>query len=417
MRSRPALSRANRLKGVNALPVPKRHSYIRPVLTRRVSIGIITVALLALPDSAAQSQRPPELWGHLQRGRYTVGFTVWNPRDMSRPISSGVGRPVQISAWYPATEPRSGVPMRFADYYLLTASQRTLLEPDSAERARAYSGFKAFLVRAGSTAAAAEQWLQSPVLARRNAPRARRRFPIVLIAQGSFESAYSQAVLAEFLASHGFVVATSPAPLLLEPEGTPRKSLLELARTQAADLSSILRQIASLGYGDTTHVGIVAHSFGARSAFLLAASGHIDGLVSLDGGIANQQGRDWLDSAHLDLSKFKTPILHFYQTVDSTVTPDFSLLERLGRSDRTIVKVDSIYHIDFSSVGFARALYPALAVAPPSPSLETKVEQIAELTLNFLTAVTKDGEVQPSKMLLRSDALRSRRLLAGRSLR
>ena len=386
------------------------------MLTRHFSFSIVMVALLAPSGALAQSQLAPQLWGHLQRGPYAVGFTAWNRRDLSRPISAGVGRPVQISVWYPTSAPSLGTPLRFADYYLLTASQQTLLEPDSASRARAISGFEAFLARSGSSPAAAEQWLQSPVAARRNAPRLSRSFPIVLIAQGSFESAYSQSILAEFLASHGFVVATAPAPLLLEPEDAPRKSLLALARIQSADLSFIVGQIATLGYGDTTRVGIVAHSFGARSAFLFAASHHIAGLVSLDGGIANQQGRDWLDSANLDLSRFDTPILHFYQTVDSTVTPDFSLLEQLFGSDRTIVKVDSIYHIDFSSVGFARALYTGLAVAPPAPFLQRKIHQIAELTLHFLTAVTKDGDMKPSRRLLNSDPLRSRGLLIGRAL-
>jgi hypothetical protein len=137
--------------------------------------------------------------------------------------------------------------------------------------------------------------------------------------------------------------------------------------------------------------------------------------VSLDGGIANRQGRDWLDSADVDLSKFTSPILHFYQDVDSTVTPDFSLLERVTAADRTIVKVDGIYHIDFTSVGFGRAVFPALAVAPPSPFLKSKTAQVAELTLNFLRRVT-DGDSQPSKKLLPTAQRRSPKLLVVRSM-
>jgi dienelactone hydrolase len=377
--------------------------------------NLVTCIAILLPASPCQSQHAPQLWGSLEKGSYRVGFTVLNRRDDSRKDSAGLGRPIQISIWYPATDARSGEPMRFSDYFLLTTSQRTLVEPDSAAKAGALHEFSKFLVSVGSSPEAAERWLQSRVAGRRDARRVNRRFPIVLAAQGNFESAYSQAILAEFLASHGFVVATSPAPLLLEPEGAPQKSLLVLARMQARDLSFVLDEVAAVGFGDPTRVAAVAHSFGARSAFLLMTSRHIEGLVSLDGGIANRQGREWLDSADVDLSKFTSPILHFYQTVDSIVTPDFSLLERVTTADRTIVKVDSIYHIDFSSVGFARAVSPALAVAPRSPYLKSKTALVAELTLSFLRRVTS-GDSQPSRQLLRTYLRRSPKLLIVRSI-
>jgi dienelactone hydrolase len=402
-------------------PIRRERRWCHPLnkfdnMPRHVPLtSVLTCIAILLAVSPCQSQHVPQLWGGLEKGSYPVGFTVLNRRDESRKDSAGLGRPIQISVWYPAIDARSGDSMRFGDYFLLTASQRTLVEPDSAANAGALHGFSAFLIRAGSSPEAAERWLQSRVAARRNATRANRRFPIVLAAQGSFESAYSQAVLAEFLASHGFVVATSPAPLLLEPEAAPRKSLLDLARMQAADLSFVLDEVASAGFGDSTSIAVVAHSFGARSAFLLMTKRHIEGLVSLDGGIANRQGRDWLDSADVDLSKFTSPILHFYQDVDSTVTPDFSLLERVSAADRTIVKVDSIYHIDFTSVGFARAVFPTLAVAPPSPFLKSKTALVAELTLDFLRRVT-NGDPQPSKQLLLTALRRSPKLLVVRSM-
>ncbi|HUQ99627.1 MAG TPA: hypothetical protein VM166_09255 [Gemmatimonadaceae bacterium] len=384
------------------------------VLRQLRSTSFITCIAILPALSPCQSQRPPLLWGDLKQGSYPVGFMVLNRRDESRRDSAGSGRPIQISVWYPARNAVSGDAMQFRDYFLLTASQRTLIHPDSAAKVSALRGFSAFLVRAGSSRVASEQWLRSRVAARRNSTRANGRFPIVLVAQGSFESAYSQAILAEFLASNGFVVATSAAPLLLEAEGAPRTSLLELARIQATDLAFVLDQVAAAGLGDSTRTAVVAHSFGARSGFLLTASRHISGLVSLDGGIANRQGRDWLDSAQLDLSRSASPILHFYQDVDGTVTPDFSLLERLTGADRTVVRVDSIYHIDFSSVGFARAAFPGLAVAPPAISLNSKIAAVTELTLSFLKRVTS-GDSEPSKHLFQGGEARTSKFLTVRS--
>jgi dienelactone hydrolase len=358
------------------------------VIGSRLWTRVACVASLTLGAHVHDAQRPA-IWGRLAAGRYRIGFTVLSRRDQTRRYqATGEARGVQISVWYPAANANSGSAMRFRDYYLLTASQRTLTEPNPSDAAAAITGFIRFLTHIGASARAADAWLASPVAARREARQEKGRFPVVLIAEGSFETAYSEAILAEFLASHGFVVATSPAPLLLAQQDAPAQSTLELARTQAADLSFILDQLGTSAFADTSRVGVVAHSSGARSALLFIATRPYIGLVSLDGGIANQHGKDWLDGTDFDFSGVRNPILHFFQEVDTTVTPDFFLIERLRHSDRTLIRVDSIFHIDFSSVGFARAAIPELAVAPPVRELGAKIALVSDLTLEFLERVT-----------------------------
>ena len=64
---------------------------------------------------------------------------------------------------------------------------------------------------AGVEANAFDTWINGLMAAQRNAASDAGTFPLVLIAQGNFHSAHHQSIIAEFLASHGYVVATVPS--------------------------------------------------------------------------------------------------------------------------------------------------------------------------------------------------------------
>jgi hypothetical protein len=142
------------------------------------------VALLIL----AASSRP-------SGAEVPIGFGVVERADTARRSAAHPnGRPIQISLWYPAN-PAAGAPrMTFSDYVRLT----TPLE-----------GYRGFLAGAGVPPAEADAWLATGMRAFRDAPRTSRRFPLVLIAQGNGDSTVDQAFLAEQLAAHGFVVAST----------------------------------------------------------------------------------------------------------------------------------------------------------------------------------------------------------------
>src|SRR5215207_5983841 len=58
------------------------------------------------------------------------------------------------------------------------------------------------------------------LFARADAPGAPGKFPLVVIAQGNQQRPLHQAVLAEFLSSHGFVVATAASTTVATPMRT-----------------------------------------------------------------------------------------------------------------------------------------------------------------------------------------------------
>jgi predicted dienelactone hydrolase len=135
--------------------------------------------LIALVVATAPTQSGPAIWAGLAPGAHGVGFQTAGPAG-------------SVSVWYPAGD--GGAAMTLRDYYD---------EP-------AASSYAGFLAGAGFRASDVDAMFDAAMAARRNAPRLDGPFPVILIAQGNAQAAADQAVLAEYLASHGYVVATTP---------------------------------------------------------------------------------------------------------------------------------------------------------------------------------------------------------------
>ncbi len=322
----------------------------------------------------------PPLWGHLAAGPHLVGFTVLNERDASRSDSLGEARRVQVGVWYPARASRSARHLIYGDYVALAACElggECVAEP-----------YRKFLVENGVDSGAARAWLSSPMGAVRDAAHANGSFPLIVIAQGNGNSAHDQAILAEYLASHGYIVATTPSQALIPDKSNDAEAVLPRVEAQAADIEVAMRAVRK-SFPVRGRAGLIGHSFGARSSLLVAArDSAIGALVSLDGGIGNKLGKEWIDGAPgFDAAAFSTPVLHFYEEIEPRIiVPDFSLLRSLGRAPVTLVRVDSLHHIHFTSLGMAVAVIPKFAAGPSSPHAAEKYEAVARTTLSFLDA-------------------------------
>ena len=332
--------------------------------------------------------------GGLEVGKWAVGFKVMAERDDARPFGDGKGRPVQIAVWYPAAK-TSGAPMTYRDYFLLTASETDPeAAPGEADIRKAVEGFESFLASADVTKSDAERLLAAPMRAVRNAAPAAERFPLVVIAQGNGASAHDQAFLAEYLAGHGYVVATSPSPTRLSGPMKGEEDIAPKAEEQAAD---ILLTIEALQKSPSVRPGAVAlagHSFGARSALLAAMSRRdVAALVSLDGGIGTKTGAGNLMRSRLfDAKKMSAPLLHFYEESDPFMAPDFALLRGLGPGERFVVKVPDVHHIHFTSIGTLISVAPSLAKATSAgDGTRRNIEAVWRSTLSFLDAAMKES--------------------------
>lgn len=310
-----------------------------------------------------------------------------NFRDATRRDPGGALHPLQVSVWYPAARAAGpAAPMRYRDYVQVSARERTLSPLTGAEEAAALARYRGFLVSNGLAPEGVEEWLGAAMSAVRDAPAAGGRFPLVAIATGMGGAVHDQAVLGEFLASRGYVAATTPSPVRLGSRMESEADVLPRAREQAGDLSMAMDLLSARADVDRTRAGVVGYSFGARSGLLLAAMRKdVRALVSLDGGIGSAQAKDWLPGPVLSRAAFSTPLLHLYQDGDPASPPDLALLQSLSASPRWLVKLAGLRHLDFITFGFAAAAFPRLA-APASSQRPAALRAALEYTAAFLDA-------------------------------
>jgi dienelactone hydrolase len=340
----------------------------------------LLILWLELLGTGLHAQQPK-----LAPGRFQVGFTHLALAASSRKTPSGAARTLDIGIWYPAETPGTSH-LTYRDYFLLTPPPQDSIAPQDAAQ-RELAAFTAFLASHGADSSAITRWLDTPMLATSDARPVAVPFPIVLVAQGNEQTLHDQAPLCEYLASHGFAVASAPSPMRISGPLTDQALSGARAQEQAVDLATVLSIVARRPDADSARVGVVGHSFGARAALLLTMRDRrVGALVSLDGGIGTASGRTSLEQATwFTAAEARAPILHLYERRDPFMAPDFGLIRSLGWSNRWLIEVAAMHHHHFSSLGAVAATEPALAPAlGGSDSTAAAVAAVAETTLGFL---------------------------------
>lgn len=361
---------------------------------RRAALAATFIQFVTAMPLPAQAQT-----AGLAPGQWSVGFTHLVVADSTRRLPSGRARPIDIGVWYP-TRISGSARLTYRDYVRMTPPPSD--SSPSADARPELDGFVAFLESHGAAPDAVEQWLAAPMLATADAPPSGSRFPLVLVAQGNAQTFQDQAPLAEYLASHGYVVATSPSPMRITGPLTDEKEVGARAEEQAVDLAFVASGIAGRPDVSEARIGVVAHSFGARAALLLSMrEPRVAAIVSLDGGIGTATGRtsfEALPSYHA--GAVRAPILHFCERLDSFMAPGFGLLRTLTSADRWIVTVSAMHHHHFTSLGAVSLWYPALRPAlGATAATPASYSAVAGATREFLDAFLEADSASRSHLL------------------
>ena len=292
-----------------------------------VVAGVIASVLLAGLAAA------PPIWNGLTPGRYGAGISTV-------PVGS-----IQATLWYPAAA-AEGKPFTVGQF---------ATSPESFADEAGVDGLPSDVI---------DRYASRALFATSGAAKASGKFPLVVISQGNQQRPLHQAVLAEFLASHGFVVISATSTTVASPMKS-EEDVGPAAQREAEQLQALADYAKTLAQVDGSRVSVVAHSFGARAALLLTMHDPaIKTLASLDGGIGTAQSMESFRRAKWFAGdRGTTSILHFYETADEFMTPDFTLLRSLPAKSLTLRKVDGLHHVHFTTLGFAAALDPPLARA------------------------------------------------------
>ncbi len=333
---------------------------------------LILILLVLLPGLSPTAQtNAPAIWAGAKAGPHAVGVARTTLSDLD------------VTYWYPAMS--GGRPARLGDF---SSRSPALLQ---------------LLVAGGLADSSARRYVESSMHARWDAPRKTAKFPLVLIGHGNQQDALDQAVLAEIVASHGFVVATIPSATIKSPMQSA-DDVGPVAQRQAEELLAAATELAVLGVADTTRMATIGHSFGARAALLAAMHDpRIRAVVSLDGGIGTATAQENFTKAPWFSREHGTaPILHFFETAESFMTPDFTLLRSLPAGELTLRELAGLRHAHFTTLGFqAAADAPLRRLTAMEPGGAASILAMVNELVRFLSAHVASGSQQAEWVALR----------------
>lgn len=354
------------------------------------SIALITVMLAV---TSAQSRAAAPLWGPLAPGRYRVGFKVTYVYDYSRAWQLKTGeygevlgrrpRPVRISYWYPALD--NGSAMRFGNYVRYTkAPNADFAAADAFLSARDVGNY----LRGdfNGNMAALTRLLNMPVYARAAASPAGGRFPLLMYAAGWNSFSPDNVVLCEYLASHGYVVATVPQ--------LPRDSLHTELFANTQDIVVQMRDLQfARGYMenqrlvDATREGLAGYSLGGVVELWTAMSTPgIAAVAALDPSFAYARFAALTSAGEFYSARALTMPLLVLRSSDAAVADrSDAVLHALPYGDVLTGEVAGATHGEFSDYPAIRMYAGASAGEANSvATAETARIAIARCVLEFL---------------------------------
>jgi pimeloyl-ACP methyl ester carboxylesterase len=325
------------------------------------------VALICSTSVAETANRAPLLWGDLQPGRYTIGFRVLYERDRSRkwleprnqPDSETTdkGRPIRISVWYPAVFAKRAEAMRYGDYFHYEGSNDFRELNGDLEKYDRGSWLEDLNEVSPSGTEIFARLCSTPAAAIRNARPASGRFPVVLYAGGLGSRSDANVELGEYLASHGYIVATVPQ-LGPSAEETSLETTAGEAGVHVGDLEFALKVLRDLPDVDVKHLAIAGHSAGGVAALQFAIRNpEVRVVVGLDGsyGMAPEPQRreevmkvlNQLQPGHVNA--FLLDMRRANGVQGAKLDP--AVVDRMVRSDRYLVTFTKMFHGDFTEFG------------------------------------------------------------------
>ena len=286
---------------------------------------LVLAVLMALPiqPAAAQTSSPP-LWRAPDAGPHDVGFRrIWEldhtriwPRAAALDSADGeLARPVRVDVWYPARCPsEERMPVR---RYLEMDAPAPAFE-DAVFLLHRWDSYSYHGL--AEDTASFERLMDAPTGACAGAPHAGGRHPVVLYSAGWFNRSPDNTVLAEYLASHGYVVAAVPQlnPGLWTWDFTSDAASVE---NQVRDLEVALGALIQEEDVDRTRVIALGYSTGGDVALIFQGrTPLVDAVVGLDASWTLGDNNDAVGSPWFGPETNTVPVLALRRPLGSEAT-------------------------------------------------------------------------------------------------
>ena len=332
----------------------------------------LVASLLALFSLSATAET---LGNFLAPGPHVVGFRTITARDASRPTlvvpsepsDPTAGRLVPLHVWYPAAVSEGPV-LTLADYADALAYSADLDALDASSRSAARSRFIASIAELGGDRAIAEHE-QSRLLAaggraQRNAAPASGPFPVLLFPE--YYAPASNSVLAEHLASHGYVVVSVPMLAWRSVNwtgGTPPNF-----ESYVSDLQFALGVLRDLPFADRSRIAAIGVGISANAVAALQMRNPLVRLhVSLDGGLISPTEDATLKrTPYFDATALRSPMLFLWSPHPNLVP---ALMDQYKYADRLALHLPGMSEYRYLNYGPLEVLAPGLLGQPPGDTV------------------------------------------------
>lgn len=386
---------------------------INRMRTRRTSSCFLLLALAvairvhgqtSVASAMQEASSLSPLWGDLAPGQYRVGFRTlfrfdasrtWRgTRDYRGTFSPDLnGRPVQVNVWYPAAAAGSKRQMRYGDYVDQTSPEAfSIFNAVMKERSRRNA-----VDSVPSDQLAALQ--ATPMNAYKDAPSAEGRFPAVLYFGGLDSEINSNLILAEYLASQGYIVASVS---LLGPtdEQTFQSRTPDDIEATVRDMEFAWSILSEEPNTDKAKLTAMGHSVGAIEAVLLGMrNANVSAVIALDGTYAFQGLSTVLTNSYgYAPGKMRASFLDLRraQGAQGDEPLDLTTIGSFRYSDRTYVTISKMHHSDFTSFAMLGETFHAPITSKyPLNGWDRKTgksgyEHACRIVLAFLDAKVRD---------------------------
>ncbi len=372
------------------------HRMQRPAIT----LTALLLYLLGLAGACLGAGEAP-LWGDLEAGPHGVGFMNFEEYDHGRTfqakrdyfgeiIPGEKARPIQACIWYPAVREAGAVPVLFGDYAFSPPDDQSFYDFLSAIQNREVAWLHRILM---NNQTAVLEVLGTDMKAVRAAEPAGGAFPLLIYACDFGRGVGENAVLCEYLASHGYVVATTHALGATSVRSQPSAAGLE---AMVGDLEYLIAALHGRDFIEPGTLGVIGHAGGGLAALLLQMRNfNVDAVVALEAGFADEgRAEMFTTNAYFDTGRMTAPLLSVY-TMPSEAEEAGEAPAAPGSdfryANRHMLGIEDGRGLDFTAYGlFVPMLMPPReGEPPPGPST---YKSMCEHSLAFLDANIKGSE-------------------------
>lgn len=337
----------------------------------------------------------------LINGQQNVGFDHYITSDHTRTYkriydwnNRSIPRPIPVSIWYPGNKvPNDINPMLVLEYMEILKEEE---EWEYLPNEQILNWF--YYPNTGNN----QNHLKEQAKAFFGIEPMNGKFPVVVYAPSYQASSIENFALCEFLASHGYIIISSPSRGTENRflEGGTEKDM----ETQARDIEFLIKEATKIPNADPHRIATMGFSFGGLSNVLSQMRNeNIEAIVSLDGSI-KYQFETLKKSPFFNINKVDVPFIHMAQkdipmqvlkedNIDSTLNHKFEFYHSITTNAYQL-KFHNLTHSYFSTLG---VLFQQRDKRQDKSDWEImeSYRLVSDYTLNFLDAFLKyDAEAQ-----------------------